>query len=119
MFAIILFTILLFLNPSGKLLEYWSWNQQIVKTEWVQSKFENKKTFLLTAQKIDNLLTSKTLYFFDFHLIPFFEKIAKQEITNLYFTQNKVYVDLQIQRLALCKFNIQYPIENYKIETIK
>ena len=117
MFYLILFTVLLWINPSGKLLEYWGWNHHVTKTEWVQSKTENSKTFQLTTRNIVNLLTPKIIYFFDFHLIVLYEKITTQEINSLLISQKKIYTDTQIQRLAYCTFNIQYPYEDYKIRT--
>lgn len=109
-YKILLFSILSFSLPIGKLFEIFSWNDRIIKTETVFriKRFETKRKsclFIKIAKKIEKNLSIR---FQDRHDILIREKIKTLENKQLEFTQNKKINKFKIQLIRRFIFNILY-----------
>ncbi len=112
MFYLLLFTVLSFYNPSGKLLDYWGWNQHITKTEWVSSISDKKSTFQLSAKKFQKLSFPLTNYFFDPNQIPFIEKILQNQSKLQILNQFHQFINYKISFLFFHIIDVLYPSED-------
>ncbi|MBP1673049.1 MAG: hypothetical protein H6Q25_864 [Bacteroidetes bacterium] len=111
MFAIILFTILSFINPSGKCKDFWIWNSKVIKTELVTQNSTNQNLYKLSVKKFLKLSTPHINYFFNLQFCPLIEKLIHDRSALLFLKQNYNFIQYRKQFLFFQIINVIYPPE--------